>query len=72
MQNTKKERNLVSMKDLVDDLGLSASTIRRLIHKGEFPQPIKITQSRVVFIGSEIEQWITEAIQRGKAANDNE
>ncbi len=34
--------------------------IRRLIKKGEFPQPIKLGQNRVVFAEAEIKAWLEE------------
>ena len=51
-------RPFLTMKEVSDLLGISISTINRLIKKGEFPQKVKISPRRIVFMRTDIEDWI--------------
>ena len=51
-------RPFLTMKEVSDLLGISISTINRLIKKGEFPQKVKISPRRMVFMKREIDEWI--------------
>lgn len=53
-------RPFLTMKEVSDLLGISISTINRLIKKGEFPQKVKISPRRKVFMKFEIEEWVKE------------
>ena len=46
------------MKEVSDLLGISISTINRLIKKGEFTPKVKLSPRRMVFMKKEIEVWI--------------
>ena len=39
-------------------LSISTSTINRLVKKGDFPQKVKISPRKVVFMKYEIDEWI--------------
>lgn len=39
--------------------GLSASSIRRLVARREFPAPVELLPRRPAFAASEVEQWMT-------------
>lgn len=43
-----------------DMLGLSRSTIYRMMQDGEFPRPVKIGRRAVGWSSEEIERWISE------------
>ena len=43
-----------------DMLGLSRSTIYRMMQDGEFPRPVKIGRRAVGWSSKEIERWIRE------------
>ena len=48
----------LTMKEVSVLLGISVSTINRLIKKGGFPPKVKISPRRIVFMRYQIEQWI--------------
>lgn len=41
-------------------LGLSRSTIYRMMHDGDFPRPVKIGRRAVGWSSEEIERWISK------------
>ena len=51
-------RPFLTMKEVSDLLGISVSTINRLIKRGDFPQKIKISPKRMIFMKREIDEWI--------------
>ena len=53
-----ENRHFLTIKEVSKLLGLSVSTINRLIKKGDFPLKIKISPRRMVFMKKEIEEWI--------------
>ena len=53
-----ENRPFLTIKEVSKLLGISVSTINRLIKKGDFPQKIKISPKRMIFIKSEIYEWI--------------
>jgi len=53
-----QNRPFLTMKEVSVLLGISVSTINRLIKKGEFPPKVKISPRRIVFMRYQIEQWI--------------
>ena len=53
-----QNRPLLNLKEVSELLGISISTINRLIKNGDFPKKVKISPRRMVFIGKEIEDWI--------------
>ena len=48
----------LTIKEVSEMLGISVSTINRLIKNGDFPPKIKISQRRIVFMKREIDEWI--------------
>ena len=48
----------LTIKEVSELLGISVSTINRLIKNGDFPPKIKISQRRIVFMKREIDEWI--------------
>ena len=53
-----ENRPFLTIKEVSKLIGLSVSTINRLIKKGDFPPKFKISQRRIVFMKKEIEEWI--------------
>ena len=47
-----------TIQEVSEFLGISISTINRLIQKGEFPPKVKISPRRIVFMKREIDEWI--------------
>ena len=50
----------LTIKEVSELIGLSVSTINRLIKKGIFPNKIKLSTRRMVFVKKEIDEWIEE------------
>ncbi len=55
-----ENRPFLTIKEVSKLIGLSVSTINRLVKKEEFPPKIKISPRRMVFIKYQIYQWIQE------------
>ena len=46
------------VQEVSEFLGISTSTINRLVKKGDFPPKVKISPRRIVFMKKEIDDWI--------------
>jgi len=55
-----QNRPFLTIQEVSSVLGLSVSTINRLIKKGDFPSKIKLSPGRKVFMKFEIDEWINE------------
>ncbi len=53
-----QKRNLLSIKEVSNLIGISISTIKREVEKGKFPPKHKLSTQRVGFLKYEIDQWI--------------
>ena len=53
-----ENRPFLTIKEVSKLIGLSVSTINRLIKKGEFPSKVKLSPRRIVFMRYEIQEWI--------------
>ena len=53
-----ENRQFLTIKEVSNLLGISVSTINRLIKKGDFPRKIKISPRRIVFMKKQIIEWI--------------
>ena len=53
-----ENRPFLTIKEVSKLIGLSVSTINRLIKKGEFTSKVKISPRRMVFMKKEIQEWI--------------
>ena len=51
-------RPFLTIKEVSDLLGISVSTINRLIKRGDFPLKVKLSPRRMVFMKREIDEWI--------------
>ena len=51
-------RPFLTIKEVSKLLGISISTINRLIKKGDFPPKIKLSPRRMVFMNYQIQEWI--------------
>lgn len=54
---------LLSVKQVMERVGLSRATIYRKEGLGEFPARVSISQSRVGWLESEINDWILNLVQ---------
>ena len=53
-----ENRPFLSIKEVSELLGISVSIINRLITRGDFPQKIKISTKKMIFMKREIDEWI--------------
>ena len=53
-----QERPFLTIKEVSKLLGISVSTINRLIKRGEFPPKKQLSPRRFAFMKYEIEEWI--------------
>ena len=60
-----ENRPFLSIKEVSELLGISVSTINRLIKRGDFPQKKKLSPRRIVFMKNEINEWIKK-IEKNK------
>ena len=56
--NNQENRPFLNIKEVSELLGISVSTINRLIKRGKFPPKVKISPRRMVFIKYKIDKWI--------------
>jgi prophage regulatory protein len=50
--------SLIRLPALRTKLGLSRSTIYRLVDSGKFPAPIKLSPQTIAWVESEVETWL--------------
>mgnify|MGYP001417371285 CR=1 FL=1 len=53
-----ENRPFLNIKEVSELLGISVSTINRLVKKGDFPSKIKLSPGRKVFMKYQINEWI--------------
>ena len=47
-----------TIQEVSEFLGISISTINRLVKEGDFPRKVKLSPRRMVFMKREIDEWI--------------
>lgn len=47
-------------KAVCDKIALSRATLDRMVAAGKFPSPIRLTERRLAFNASAVEDWMTE------------
>lgn len=52
------EKKVLRIQEVIDSIGLSRSSIYRMIKLGKFPQPISLSTRRVGFISEDVSNWI--------------
>lgn len=57
---------ILRMPEVEARTGLSAKTIRRLVAKGDFPPPIRLSRRTVGWLESEVDAWILERAARNR------
>ena len=53
-----ENRPFLTIKEVSEMLGISVSTINRLIKRGDFPLKVKISPRRMVFMKCQIQEWV--------------
>ena len=59
----------LTRKQVCETLGISTSTLRRLVDCGEFPQPIQISERRQLFQQKDLVGWLNHCKQIGALSN---
>lgn len=65
-QQTENVR-LIRRKEVQAKTGLGASSIYAMMQQGKFPKAVNISERRVAWIESEVDQWIANRIAQHKA-----
>ena len=56
----KENSPFFTIQEVSEFLGISISTINRLVKERDFPKKVKITPRRIVFMKREIDDWINK------------
>jgi prophage regulatory protein len=59
---------LIGVKEICEKLGLSRTTIWKLRSKGTFPKPVRISERRIAWTESTVNEW--QASLEGKEEMD--
>lgn len=69
-KNQQTENNrLIRRKEVQDKTGLGASSIYAMMKQGNFPQCLNLSERRVAWVESDIDQWIAERVANHRATN---
>ncbi|MDA3500720.1 AlpA family transcriptional regulator [Acinetobacter sp. AOR34_HL] len=69
-KNQQTEQRLIRRKEVQTKTGLGASSIYVMMKSGEFPQCLNLSERRVAWIESDINQWIANRIAEHKAVQE--
>jgi len=63
----------LTRKQVCETLGISTSTLRRMVDAGDFPQPIQISERRQLFRDIDVFDWLQECdLDRMRAIRDED
>ena len=72
MNTNTNSKTILSMKETEEATSLSRATINRYREIGDFPEAIELTKRRIVFVASEVDEWIgNRPRKKGPEVNDN-
>ena len=72
MNMPKNTKPILSMKETEEATSLSRATINRYRQIGDFPEAVELTKRRIVFVASEVDEWIgNRPRKKGPEVNDN-
>ena len=58
-------RKILRQPDVLDKVGVKASTLKNLVKKGLFPAPLKLGEGRAIgWADDEVEDWIDKRIAK--------
>jgi len=58
----KKNKKFIKISEVADMTALSEPTIARMVKKNSFPPPYKISQRRIAWLNTDVDQWIEDQI----------
>jgi prophage regulatory protein len=59
---------IIGLREVLSRTSMSRSTVYLLQKNGEFPKSVSITERRVGFVESEIDDWLNAKIASGRKA----
>ena len=72
MNTNTNSKTILSMKETEKATSLSRATINRYREIGDFPEAIELTKRRIVFVASEVDEWIGNRPRKKRPeVNDN-
>ncbi|MEG1233624.1 MAG: AlpA family transcriptional regulator [Acinetobacter sp.] len=66
-QQTESNR-LIRRKEVQAKTGLGASSIYAMMKQGNFPQSLKLSERRVAWVESDVDQWVADRIASHKTS----
>lgn len=60
---TENTNRILRLREVMQTVGLGRSSIYRLIHKGTFPRPIKLSERAVGWNAGAVSEWLAERQQ---------
>ena len=54
------------LPDVVEMLGVSATTIWRMRRRGDFPEPVRVSPGCVGWLESDLEAWVAARAEAGR------
>lgn len=54
------EKRVLRIQEVIDTIGLSRSSIYRMIKLGKFPSPIPLSTRRIGFISEDVSNWLEQ------------
>lgn len=57
-----ENRRLIRRKEVQSKTGLGASSIYAMMKQGKFPKSITLSERRVAWLESDVDQWIADRI----------
>ena len=72
MNTNTNSKTILSMKETEKATSLSRANINRYREIGDFPEAIELNKRRIVFVASEVDEWIgNRPRKKGSEVNDN-
>lgn len=68
--NDKQKENFLRLKDVINRTGLTKGSIYNYMKKGLFPKNISLSSKIVVWLESEIDNWIDKQIHNNRNKGD--
>ncbi|CAM2143649.1 prophage regulatory protein [Pararobbsia alpina] len=58
--------NALGIKQVTAKVSLGKTTIYRMISTGDFPKPFPITENRVAWVESEVDEWLEARVSAAR------
>lgn len=60
--NTVESPRLLALPQVMDLTSLSEPTIRRMVDRGDFPRPVRISSNRKAWAQTSVAAWINDRV----------